>query len=703
MKRLIKISISILLLGGLCFPTAIFAKAKKSNLGQIRKIKLRMQREYKGTAPSATTIEEILKEQNADGSFAGVNYDNEAFNTGREKEPHLLKLATLARGYVNEGDYYQSSDLYDAIARSMKYWVDRNLSDKNWWHRIIGFPNRLKMPLVLMADDLKRYDKELFQELIDYMSYSWSIPKQRAQEGANGTDICQITFTAAVLSENETLLNEVMEKVNSLIKIAHGAHEEGIQTDYSFAQHCGTGRQLYLATYGGQYILGILFFMDFTKDTAFQLAKEKVAIFENLFLEGMNWCYYKGDYDINQYGRGLLRNSAGKQGEGRQAMSFVERMIANDTPRNEELKSMLSTMKGSTELNGNRMFPRCDYMIHRPKGAMISTRMTSIRTVGNEAGNNEGMQNYHMGDGANYVLVYGDEYRPIYAGWNWKRIPGTTVIADQRKLPAPMWGAGGQGGSDYAGGISNGQVGAAAFIYSKDSLKAHKAWFYFDRYYVALGAGISTPRDDAQTITTVNQTAHVGEVVMSSEGAECQLETKSEVPFDRLWHHNVGYRFDQGNKARAMLNAGNYPKGHKGKKAEILRVEINHGKAPQNKKYAYAVYPAIGKREFMSLTKAEYRIVKNHPSVQAVQDIETKMVMAACYKPTKFEVEGIGTFEVDRPCMLMLQPTAEGIRISVASPFGESREMKAVTVSLGEKKVTIPFVLEVNHATISLE
>lgn len=680
-------AILTLTLGGLISPEiASAAKPQtKSNSGQLRKIKLRMQRDFQGGKVWDGEVQTILSDMEADGSFASIDYDNDEFNTGGQKNQHLTNLNRLARAYtLNPGTYYKSRELYDALSRSLNFWVDRNIEDKNWWHRIINFPRNMMTTMTLIGDDMKRYDKELYQKCVDYLLYSWSVPKQRAQDGANGTDICKFTFATAVFTENEPLLREVMDKVNSLIKIAKEDREEGIQPDYSFSQHNGSGRQLYLATYGKEYVDGIIYFMEYVNGTDFALPAEKVEIFERLFLDNLVWTWYAGDIDANQYGRGLLRGST--------ADSFLDRMqrlIALGTPQAEALKSMLAVMKGSGELNGNRIFPRADYMIHRPKGAMISTRMTSIRTVGNEAGNSEGMDNYHTGDGANYIKVHGDEYNSVYAGWNWKRIPGTTIMADNLPMPAPMWGEKGGGGSDYASGVSDTRNGLCAFIYSKDSLEAHKSWFYFDRYFVALGAGIQSVRTDAPAITSVNQTMLSGKASLSNNGAASELD-KQSTAFDKLWHYDTGYRFEQGTSASAETYKGNYNAQYKGKKSDILWIGINHGTAPQGATYAYAVYPGMGRDEFLGLGE-QYRILSNTPQLQAVQDIATGKTMAAFYAPGSFTAEGIGSISADKPCLVIVSKIDGKTTISVANPYCESRPMDVVNIQAGDKQGSVAF------------
>ena len=655
------------------------APDSKPNKGEMRMIKKRMHRSFLPGKPSDAVVAELMKDMDTDGSFSEVDYSSEEFNSGGEKRKHLANLAKLARAYETPGGtYYKSKELYAAIASGLEYWVENNYEDQNWWHRIIGFPKDMMVTVVLLNDDMKRYDKELYQKCTDYLLYSWSVPKQRAQEGANGTDICKFTFAAAVITENETLLREVIEKVNSLVKIATGDLEEGIQPDYSFAQHNGSGRQLYLGTYGREYIDGVLYFMEFVAGTSFELAPEKVAMFENLFLEGVAWGWYKNEMDINLCGRGLLRANTGPS-----FVTLTQRLAALGTPRKEALEGVIAMMKGSQELNGNKMYWRMDYMVHRPKGAMIVSRMTSTRTVGNEAGNGEGLDNYHTGDGANYIKVRGDEYTPIMAGWNWKRIPGTTVIEDTRKLPAPMWGEGGAGGSDFAGGVSDGKNGVCGFIYSKDSLEARKSWFYFDDYFVALGAGINSLRTDAPAKTTVNQTALSGKVALAdASGTVSEMSgSKTTAPFSRLWHNEVGYRFEAGSQPSA--------ESYKSGKRDALYISFDHGTGQQGGTYAYAVYPAMSRADFFGRKSEDYKILANTPQVQAVQDVKTGRVMAVFYEAGKVQVDGLGDLSVDKPCFLMVEKSGDAVKMQAGDPYGMQPTQKSVDVQVTGQGVAV--------------
>ena len=87
---------------------------------------------------------------------------------------------------------------------------------------------------------------------------------------------------------------------------------------------------------------------------------------------------------------------------------------------------------------------------------------------------------HHFGDGSNFISLTGKEYFNIYPVWDWQKIPGTTVV---QKPELPHWKEIAKKGlTDFVGGVSDGEYGAAAFDFASahDPLKARKAWFFFE-------------------------------------------------------------------------------------------------------------------------------------------------------------------------------------------------------------------------------
>lgn len=623
--------------------------------GDIARVKGAIYKDMLRGAPSEGEVASMLSSITAEGGFEGIDYADEEFNTGDKKRVHLQKTGRLARAYsAKGGKYYQSEELYTAIERLLTFWIESDLDDGNWWQRCIGFPKDMIPAAVLMGDVIKERNAELHSAMVEYLSYSWdgnTPPFSRV--GANGTDVGKVTFVRALLAEDETLLREVIDFVGSLIFIAKGGIEEGIYPDYSFSQHSKNGRQLYLGTYGREYLDGALFFMEYTNSTKFALAQEKVAMIEDLVLYGVAWMWYRGELDPNQCGR----KNYDKINFAPSFIPITERLIALDTPQKEALQGVLMMMRGKSELTGNRAYPYHDYMIHRGKGYMATVRMTSTRTVGNEAGNGQGFENYHTGDGATYFTTKGGEYTSIFGKWNWRFIPGTTVVADSAPMPKPMWGKGGVGGNDYAGVASTGDTGVAGFIFDKDNLVAHKAWFNFEGVVVALGAGISTARADGDVVTTINQTA---------------LRGKVERGASRVWHADIGY-----------LNLGDVEiEVVEDKTKSIVTLSLNHGEGPQGASYAYVVYPNIDAKLFAK-RKPKFEILCNSDNVQAVKDLATGEVQAVFYKEGEVSIDKKNILSLSKPAVVVCRPMEDGgYRVVVGDPLCERGEMSDMEVKI---------------------
>lgn len=621
--------------------------------GDMETIEGRMYNNFLKGTPSKSEVAAIIKSISGDGGFSDIDYKNDDYNTGGQKSKHFNKTLKLVKAYLdNNSPYYNSEELRVQIEELLQFWLTIDPEDGNWWHRSIGFPKNMMATAILMKDTLKQSNPKLLADLIEYLRYSWEDTPPKFMTGANGTDVSQVTFAMAVLADDKAMLAEVMEFVDSLIFIAKGGLEEGIYPDYSFSQHCGSGRQLYLGTYGREYITGLLFFMEFTNGTEFAIAPEKVTMLEDLITYGVAWMWYKGELDPNQCGRKIFD----KDDFAGSYIPITERFIALDLPKKADHKEVIAMMKGKRELTGNRAYPFHDYMIHRGEGYMTTVRMTSTRTVGNEAGNGQGFENYHTGDGATYFKVHGNEYSPIFPIYNWRQIPGTTVVVDSEPMPRPMWGRDGVGGNPYAAVASTGTSGVAGFIFQKDQMMAHKAYFNFPELTVALGAGITTDRTDAPVITTLNQTTLKGEVAV--DGA-------------KIWHNKIGYV----NLAESQI------KVDEDSEKSILMISIDHGTAPKDDSYAYAVYPNISQEE-LKKQGPSVEILSNNQDIQAVRCLESGEIQAIFYKAGALEIDKKTSLEVSQEAAIILTPTKGGYNVKMGDPYCENGTADSIAISV---------------------
>ena len=296
-------------------------------------------------------------------------------------------------------------------------------------------------------------------------------------------------------------------------------------------------------------------------------------------------------------------------------------------------------MEDKRETTGNKDSPRHDYMSHRTKGSMTNVRMTSTRTVGNEAGNGQGFENYHTGDGATYFKVEGKEYSPIYGIWNWRMIPGTTVVVDDKQMPRPMWGKGGEGGNSFAGVVSDQSEGVAAFIFEKDEMNARKAWFCLDQCVVALGCDINSDRSDAPIVTTINQTHRKGEIFIDSNLSTQNIGSAKQ----KVWHNQIGYYLLQPAQVEVVT----------GKSQPIFLMTLHHGTAPKSQSYGYIVAPNINKEAF-DVWESPIEIITNTKEAQAIVNRRKGKIMAIFYEAGTINIDKKSTLTSDKPAVVIV-------------------------------------------------
>src|SRR5690606_26832243 len=126
----------------------------------------------------------------------------------------------------------------------------------------------------------------------------------------------------------------------------------------------------------------------------------------------------------------------------------------------------------------------------------------------------------------------------------WDKIPGITCRDFDKERPTIVqWGE--MGSTSFAGGVSDGNYGASAYDMDYDSVKAKKAWFFFDKEVVSLGAGINSNSPES-LITTINQCWLNGKIVADKAGKTSVVKNdKGSSDFNWIWHDSIGYFFPQ--------------------------------------------------------------------------------------------------------------------------------------------------------------
>jgi chondroitin AC lyase len=632
------------------------------------------------TLPTASEVQNVLSILKTDGSFSDLNYADVAF--AADLSVHLKRLQTLGAAYSNPSSTeYKNTSIKDKYFICLDFWITKNQTPGNWWYRHIAYPKAASPAIILLGELMKTEKPDLFNRAMDYLL--WAYLQNNYMEGANGADKIVGAYTATVLKRDDAQLSKMRMQIIGLIQIQ--SKGEGIEADVMFGQHSGNGRQLYGATYGGEYIKSILAYLTTVNATAYTVTSKEISLLETLYLSGIQWIIYAKHMDPSQTGR---QNSS-TAGVGSWTNMLSDFVLLNP-PRKAELQTALERMQNGLSsknplLLGNKMYWRFDYMLQRGSNFFATTRMTSTRTVGAEAGNGQGNNNYYGGAGVNYIFRTGNEYNSIFTELNYRQFPGITAEQDAAALPIPNWGAGGTNNNVFAGGVSYGKEGACGMLLDKRGITAAKSWFYFDDEFVALGAGITQTNGTATVYTTMNQCIKYTNVDYVDDQTQKSLSTGTATLSKPKWvvQDQVGY-FNLDNTSAFVVSA----ETRNG--INIFTSAIDHGKNPANKDYAYVVKPGITASEAISYSaNIPVQILQNTSALQAVKHKTLPITQLIFYKAGSLIIPGEYTVTATIPCALMIKQTGDNLEISLANPKCESSNPASMSISI-TKKLTGP-------------
>lgn len=253
------------------------------------------------------------------------------------------------------------------------------------------------------------------------------------------------------------------------------------------------------------------------------------------------------------------------------------------------------------------------------------------------------------------------------------------------------------GRRSFAGGVSDGQCGMAAFDFERDGLVARKAWAFFDDAMVCLGTSITDNSGDP-VATTLNQCHLRGAVtVLKADSPRPSiLPSGSRILENLRWvhHDGIGYFFPK----PSAVHIENEPRTGSWRRIshsypdepitrEVFTCWIDHGTKPDGRSYAYITIPDVtiqGLSEFER--RNQVTILSNTASIQAAHHTGLRLTTASFYKAGELKVHEELTVRVNTPCLLLLRETDGAPVVSVANPDNESL---TVTVTLTIPRGTI--------------
>jgi len=633
-----------------------------------------------------SVISDLMETLSADGSWNDIDYANRS-RTNWLPVTHSRRLVSVCQAYNKpESIHFHNPEVKEAIRKIFSYYLFVKPVSDNWWYNAIGAPTNFGPALVLMkTDDTFGFDQATLDSLSDNLLnyYDESAKKwPGATTGANKIWLLKSSIDKACVKNNEEVLRANFASAFEEARIMPGK-AEGIKADQSFWQH---GPQLYNAGYGMSFMSDITYFGVLAHGTDYGMSELQVKTITDAVLDGYQWFCQKSAFDFGAAGREISRrNALSSMG----LRTFAARLVAMNAPRQDELKDCISFINGESQFRipGNRHFWKSDIMVHHGTNFYMSAKIPSKRTYGTERMNDENLKRKWLPWGATNIMIDGDEYRNIFPAWDWSRIPGvTSVIEDVPGLPV-TGSAYIISSSDFAGGVSDGVFGLAAYDFSWDGISARKAYFFTPDAMYCFGTGIKAEKSNP-VVTNVNQCYSSGDVTIKNKRKKSKVDNTELTSADLTWihHDRVGYLFPSGGNitVKNMDQTGAWfdislsnpkaPVTHK-----VFSVWIGHSNNPVDGKYEYIVVPSTNIVQFSKwIKKNPLRMITNTTDVQAVIDKNSGICGIAFYRPGSVTLEPGLYVGADRPCLVLFEKSKNtgSYRVTVSDPTATQQDLK---------------------------
>lgn len=645
---------------------------------------------YTSSADSASefSVDELLATLAQDGHWPDIDVKHPPpSQAGVGRYVHHLRLWKLAAAWRRTSDPARRTTLAEALHRAFPLWLSKPAPNSIPWFRQIGTPQATARATLIFADELKPAEIQSALGIMKtcvrpdgVLDYTGT-----PATGQNLQHEAEIQIVAACLSGDANSMARYTAAIEKEINVRD---VEGLQCDWSFHQH---GPQLYSgALYGTGFARDGAKLARVLHRTQYAFRPGTIDALVHYVLDGQQWMTRGASFDHLTTGRLIAWPSfMGVEPESDQGVAEACEQLGEIAPeRREELRSFAARLRGQASPGsgpaGNRVFWSSDYVAHQRPGFFASVRMTSRRVFGAESGSNQNELGYHLADGGMSVMISGDEYRGSFPLWDWRRVPGVTAVQNPTiPFPRHQWGRGSQGWSDFAGGVSDGTLGAAAMEQNRAGLYAKKAWFFLEDAILCMGADIF-PHDPAYpVVTSVDQRWSRGP--MRSSGGESHVFRGS----GWVHHDGVAYLFSDAASVRAQVEEktapwsviNQAPHGTMFRKTPLsaltaagrmFHLSIDHGLIGKAVSYCYLIVPGLPPENIDAWKGAGPQVLANDSHAQAIA--RDGLVQAVFWGPGELPLPDGRSLRISRSGLVQLRRDPAGKRWTLAAGNPSHRE-----------------------------
>jgi chondroitin AC lyase len=582
---------------------------------------------------------EELTSKFSNGRFSDLNYaDNSSarWHWGL----HWQRLTTLAVAYnLEESSFFRSPSLQKGLIEGVDHWIHDGFYPAEWWWALIGVPYEMGKIFILMQDNL---GDERLQKLLPFMTRVGndnfiSFNKKKA----TGQNLLWMAFNhvyASALSGDEDGLKRAFTAAANEFRITT---EEGVQPDYSFHQH---GALSYAFGYGKDFSLSAAQLLYTAHRTKFSLPDEKSKLISAFILDGQRWCSYRNMLEYTAMGREIARtfNMLKVIAKAAELMSKI------DLDRKVDLLAYAHQLYKTTDayvknpepnlVQGNRYFPRIDFMVQQGNNFMMSVKAVSKGLKSTETGNLENLKGYHLSRGTQFIVRRGDEYEGIFPLWDWEKIPGSLCEQTGEPLPRYHWSEGAEGNTDFVLGVSNGKAGCFTYEYDKDSISALRSWFFFENAMAMLVSDLNFNRPNP-VFQSVNQSFAAGDIYINAK--KLKADDYANTRIKRVWHDSVAYYFDARPfkvSVQSKLHRGswfdiNHSESDEVIEKEVFTIGVDAGRSLEKGAFACAIVPGAGVKSHNPL-----EVLQNSAQQQVVYDKNSQILQFVAFEPCELQL-----------------------------------------------------------------
>ena len=628
------------------------------------------------------------------------NWDKDMFvKMGNEMGPYFQLMQQMAVSYCSTENPTYRQELENMFLMMYDHITDQGVVDGSCWGNVHHYGYSLRWMYAayyLMKDVLLRSGRleEATRTLLWYAQTNELYRKPTR----NGIDMD--TFNTAALGCMASILiaEDGPEKIQRLLSMqrwldwgcrpADGL-SDAFKSDGSAYHHCNNYPAYAVGGLSGATQMIYLF-----SGTRFAVGDEAYQTVKHVLL---NMRFYCNDsyFPLAMSGRHLNGKGqlipihyaymamAGRDGIDKELAQAFLRLTTSKTPFERKTIQYLKELHVEAEETpmGNLSMPYACSSIHRRDNWSAVVRGHSRYLWAAEHYTGANRYGRYMAHGS-MQIGYTGAAAWQQEGFDWNRIPGTTAIhLPLEKLEADIKNVDTFSGIEemlysdeaFAGGLSqggmNGCFGMKLHEHDKynGSLRARKSYHFLNDFIVCIGTDIENTVNSYQTETTLFQEKVLGNGAVADEVRAMRGQSWMMDPA------GTGYYLPASIRERCMLFTGRqksrYQDSGKENEGNWMSLVVNHGNAPHDENYEYAVVPATTEEQMKVFAASpRYQVLQKNRYAHIIETTDHQITSYVLFeKPVERLPEGIIEL-ADTCCLMMVKKQSDDCLLTVAQP-----------------------------------